>query len=97
MVKIATWNVNSVRARLEVVVEWLRTAEPDVVLLQETKVAADQFPGEPIEALGYRIEAVGETTGRGKCDRHHRAEQPVKDIYLYPLQRGFRGALGVPS
>ena len=62
--KIATWNVNSVRARLEVVVAWLRTAEPDVVLLQETKVGAEQFPAEPIAALGYQIEAVGETTGR---------------------------------
>ena len=62
--KIATWNVNSVRARLPRVLEWLEAASPDVVLLQETKVEADAFPADPIGDLGYNIAARGEPSGR---------------------------------
>lgn len=62
--KIATWNVNSVRARLPRLLEWLEAAKPDVVLLQETKVEADAFPGEAIEEQGFNIAAVGEAGGR---------------------------------
>ena len=42
--RIATWNVNSLRARLPKVEEWLAYAQPDVLCMQETKVADDQFP-----------------------------------------------------
>ena len=42
--RIATWNVNSLNARLERVDEWLDYAEPDVLLLQETKMSGEQFP-----------------------------------------------------
>ena len=42
--KVATWNVNSIRARLPRVLAWLDAARPDVALLQETKVSAEQFP-----------------------------------------------------
>jgi exodeoxyribonuclease-3 len=52
-VRIATWNVNSLRARLPKVEEWLAYAEPDVICLQETKVADDQFPSMAFAALGY--------------------------------------------
>jgi exodeoxyribonuclease III len=61
-VRIATWNVNSIVARLPRLVEWLGTSEPDVVCLQEIKVAADEFPLDEIGALGYEIAAHG--TGR---------------------------------
>lgn len=62
--KIATWNVNSVRARLPRVLEWLQAATPDVVLLQETKVEAEALPAEAIGDLGYNVAALGEPSGR---------------------------------
>jgi len=51
--KIATWNVNSVKARLEPALAWLKEAKPDVVCLQEIKTVDENFPREPFEALGY--------------------------------------------
>jgi exodeoxyribonuclease-3 len=58
-VRIATWNVNSVGARLPRLNEWLELAEPDVLCLQETKCASDAFPGERAEELGYEVAANG--------------------------------------
>jgi exodeoxyribonuclease III len=52
-VRIATWNVNSLRARLPKVEEWLAYASPDVLCMQETKVGDDQFPSMAFAALGY--------------------------------------------
>jgi exodeoxyribonuclease III len=52
-VRLATWNVNSIRARLDVLLNWLRQDGPDVVCRQETKVTDDLFPHEPLAALGY--------------------------------------------
>ena len=52
--RLATWNVNSLNARLPRVEEWLTLAEPDVVCLQETKLANDAFPALTFEALGYQ-------------------------------------------
>jgi exodeoxyribonuclease-3 len=77
-VKIATWNVNSIRARLPAVVAWLDDAEPDLVLLQETKVTAAQFPAEPLEERGFNIAAVGETTGRNGVAIL--AKRPLEDV-----------------
>jgi exodeoxyribonuclease-3 len=54
-VRIATWNVNSLRARLSRVEEWLAAAVPDVVCLQETKVAGDAFPSMAFAAAGYEV------------------------------------------
>jgi len=51
--RIATWNVNSLKARLERVEEWLGLAQPDVLCMQETKLADDAFPQLTFEALGY--------------------------------------------
>lgn len=51
--RIATWNVNSLKARLERLEEWLAYAQPDVVCLQETKLADAAFPGMDIERMGY--------------------------------------------
>jgi len=63
--RIATWNVNSVRARLERLTGWLAETRPDVVLLQETKCLDAQFPREPIEELGYSIAHLGQKTYNG--------------------------------
>jgi exodeoxyribonuclease-3 len=60
--RIATWNINSVTARLPKLLEWLESAKPDVVCLQELKCATDAFPYEEVRALGYETEAHG--TGR---------------------------------
>jgi exodeoxyribonuclease-3 len=51
--KIASWNINSVRARMEIVERFLREEAPDVLCLQETKVEDGQFPGGMFQALGY--------------------------------------------
>lgn len=60
--RIATWNVNSIGARLDRVVEWLESAKPDVLAMQELKCTDDAFPALPIQALGYEIATLG--TGR---------------------------------
>ncbi len=60
--RIATWNINSVTARLDRLVEWLETAQPDVVALQELKCTTDAFPSMPIAAAGY--ESVAHGNGR---------------------------------
>ena len=56
--RIATWNINSVRHRLDLVTRFLRTEEPDVLCLQETKVTNDLFPGEALAKLGYAHQAI---------------------------------------
>jgi len=64
-VKIAAWNVNSIRARLPNVVGWLKAAQPDVVLLQEIKTAEESFPAAEIEDLGYNLAIRGQKTYNG--------------------------------
>lgn len=63
--KIATWNVNSVRARLPRVLEWLDHYHPDVACLQEIKVVDDDFPVAEFEARGYRCLVNGQKTYNG--------------------------------
>jgi exodeoxyribonuclease-3 len=61
-VRIATWNINSVTARLPRLLAWLESAAPDVLCLQELKCSADAFPHAEVGALGYEVAAHG--TGR---------------------------------
>jgi exodeoxyribonuclease-3 len=65
LVRIASWNVNSVKAHITNVLTWLRAAKPDVVLMQETKVTDDAFPRLEIEDLGYNLAVVGQKTYNG--------------------------------
>ena len=58
--KIATWNVNSVRKRTGNLVAWLEHAKPDVAVLQEIKAQEPQFPRLEVEAAGYAVEVVGQ-------------------------------------
>lgn len=58
--KIVTWNINGVRARIENLVHWLKESAPDIVCLQEIKTVDDQFPRFEIEALGYNVETHGQ-------------------------------------
>jgi exodeoxyribonuclease III len=64
-VRIATWNVNSVLARLPRLTEWLEQAAPDVVCLQETKVADGAFPAGSVTPLGYQVAHHGEGRWNG--------------------------------
>ena len=63
--RIATWNVNSVLARQPRLIDWLGATGPDVVCLQETKVAADAFPAVEVAALGYAVGHHGEGRWNG--------------------------------
>lgn len=63
--KIASWNVNSLRVRLEHVLQWLESAQPDILVLQETKMTDDQFPEAEIRAAGYEVVFSGQKTYNG--------------------------------
>jgi exodeoxyribonuclease-3 len=64
-VKIATWNVNSLKVRLPHVLEWLAAHQPDVLVLQEIKQVTEMFPTEDIAAAGYQSIASGQKTYNG--------------------------------
>jgi exodeoxyribonuclease III len=78
-VKLATWNVNSIRARLDAVLSWLETEQPDVLCMQETKVEDDEFPSDELQMLGYAVAMWGQPTYNGVaiCSR-----LPMKEIEL---------------
>jgi exodeoxyribonuclease-3 len=63
--RIATWNVNSVNARLETVLDFFKEAAPDVACLQEIKCVDEKFPREPFESLGYNVEVHGQKSYNG--------------------------------
>lgn len=63
--KIATWNINSVRARIDRLLQWLETARPDVLCLQELKCHDEAFPMADIEAAGYSAAVYGQKTYNG--------------------------------
>ena len=62
---LASWNLNSIRAREERLLAWLEHRQPDVVCLQELKCTEDQFPFEAIEAAGYQAIVHGQKTYNG--------------------------------
>ncbi|HXC56206.1 MAG TPA: exodeoxyribonuclease III [Rhizomicrobium sp.] len=106
--KIATWNVNSVRIRVEAAVAWLQEAAPDVVCLQELKCTDDQFPREPFEALGYNCAVHGQKTYNGVAIL---SKRPLEDVtphlaggdgddharYIEAVVSGDKGTLRVAS
>ena len=63
--RIATWNVNGIRARMEFLLHWLAARKPDIVGLQELKVADDKFPHAEIAAAGYRAVIHGQKAWNG--------------------------------
>ncbi|QDY99228.1 exodeoxyribonuclease III [Nitratireductor mangrovi] len=58
--KIATWNINGVKARIDNLLTWLKESQPDIACLQEIKSVDDQFPRMEIESLGYHVETHGQ-------------------------------------
>ncbi len=87
--RLATWNVNSVTSRLPRLLEWLESTAPDVVCLQETKVADDAFPAEAVAALGYETAHLGQGRWNGVAI--------VSRVGIADVTRGFSGAPGFPD
>jgi exodeoxyribonuclease-3 len=77
-VKIATWNVNSVKVRLPHLLDFLKSAQPDVLCLQEIKCLADDFPRLEVAALGYKVEALGQRAYNGVALV---SKEPARDIH----------------
>ena len=75
--RIATWNVNSVRTRLEQVLAWLGTERPEVLCLQETKVADELFPLAAFQALGYEAAISGQKAYNGVAIL---SRLPIEDV-----------------
>jgi exonuclease III len=63
--RVATWNVNNVVRRLDLLLDWLDRTQPDVVALQELKATAEQFPADALRELGYESLVVGQKTWNG--------------------------------
>ena len=63
--RIATWNVNSINARLEAVLSWVKAHEPEVMGFQELKCVDEKFPREPFESLGYNVAVSGQKSYNG--------------------------------
>lgn len=80
---IATFNVNSIRQRIEHLARWLKARQPDIVCLQELKCVDEAFPREEIEALGYNVVTHGQKTFNG-----------VAILSKYPLEVEHRGLPG---
>ncbi len=81
--RIATWNVNSMRARLERVEQWLEQAQPDVCCFQETKLADAAFPTDRFQALGYEVAHHGDGRWNGVAI--------ASRVGLADVEVGFRG------
>jgi exodeoxyribonuclease-3 len=80
-VKIASWNVNSLTVRQAHVVEWMKSAKPDILALQEIKQAPDAFPADAFRALGYETLANGQKTYNGVATISRRPlTEPVIEI-----------------
>ena len=88
-VRLATWNVNSVRTRLPRLLDWLAGTRPDVVCLQETKVPTDAFPADEVAELGYATAAFGDGGWNGVAI--------LSTAGLDEVTRGFPGEPGFPE
>src|SRR5882672_11119587 len=76
--KLASWNVNSLKVRLPQLLDWLALHRPDIICLQETKLEDDRFPVLEIEAAGYR------------CERRPRCQRGPRDMRLRSQRAGGR-------
>jgi exodeoxyribonuclease-3 len=85
-VKIATFNINGVKARIDTLCRWLSEAAPDIVCLQEIKSVDDAFPGEACERLGYNVATHGQKGFNGVAIL---SKRPLEDV-----SRGLPGGDG---
>ena len=86
LMKIASFNINGIKARTPALIDWLKESRPDVALLQEIKSIDEAFPKEPFEDLGYNIETHGQKSFNG-----------VAILSKYPLREIRRGLPGDES
>jgi exodeoxyribonuclease III len=77
--KLATWNVNSIRARIDHVLDWLEAEQPDVLCMQETKVEDDEFPSDELQLLGYAVAMTGTPAYNGVAIA---SRLPMKEIQI---------------
>jgi exodeoxyribonuclease-3 len=83
IVRVATWNINSIRARIDLLTDWLARRQPDVLCLQETKVVDTLFPSEAIAGLGYQAAIAGQPSYNGVAIL---TREPMADVRTeYPL------------
>ena len=75
--KLATWNVNSLKVRLPHLVDWLQSAQPDIICLQELKLEDSKFPSEALQAAGYTTVSSGQKTYNGVAIL---ARRPLEDV-----------------
>jgi exodeoxyribonuclease III len=75
--RIATWNINSIKQRMDNLAAWLSERRPDVVCLQEIKCVDEAFPREPLEALGYNVAVHGQKTFNGVAVL---SKSPLEDV-----------------
>jgi exodeoxyribonuclease-3 len=87
--RLATWNVNSLRARLPRVLEWLERVQPDVLCLQETKLTDAAFPHAELEVLGYASAATGDGAYNGVAI--------LSRVGIEDVSRGFADEPGFPD
>ena len=88
--KIATFNINGVKARLPALLDWLAEARPDVVALQEIKCLDEAFPREEVEAAGYNVETHGQKGFNGVALL---SRQPLEDVVRGLTNLGLTEAL----
>lgn len=77
MLKIATWNVNSLRVRLPQVQSWLSTMRPDILAVQETKLSDPDFPTDALISMGYYVAYAGQKTYNGVAIM---SRTPIRDV-----------------
>ncbi len=77
--KVATWNVNSIRARLDHTLDWVERVKPDVLCMQETKVVDDDFPTDEFMRLGYGVAMAGQLSYNGVAIL---SQLPIKDVKI---------------
>ncbi len=80
--KIATWNINGVKARIEGALAWLRETAPDIACFQEIKCTDEAFPGEAFESLGYNVAVHGQKGFNGVAIL---SKQPLDEVAVRGL------------
>jgi len=101
-VRVATWNVNSLKARLDKVAWWLERARPDVLLMQETKLADAEAPSDVFRRLGYELAHHGEGGRNGVAIASRGGIEDVVTNFGEPLRPaatpdvGFTGCASGP-